>query len=96
MVCSLLSGALTLSTIPLAPFRVRKGKKLYLRDTLRLPAIPTDRDCTPHFSSACYATQKMRPTLITQVGIGSRRALSLYVRKVTTIAISAPETMSSG
>ena len=50
----------TLSTIPfdgstsspqaslragsLAPFRVRKGKRLYLRDTLRLPAIPTRRD----------------------------------------------------
>ena len=40
------------TTMPLAPFWPRRGKNLYLRDTLRLPAIPTRRDCTPQISSA--------------------------------------------
>ena len=40
----------TLSTIPLGPFPARKGEKSYLRETLRLPAIPTCRDLhTPWF-----------------------------------------------
>ena len=38
-----------LSPIPLAPFRVRKGKKLYLRDTLRLPAKGLSPSALPNF-----------------------------------------------
>ncbi len=44
----------TFSTIPLALFRVRKGNKFVSEGHPRLPAIPMDRDCTPHSSSAYW------------------------------------------